>query len=60
MHEILCDNSRRVPNVHLGEKDAHSNDSLTYAYEWLLKEYNTINVYFVGAHGDDTVGCCQG
>ena len=53
MHEILCDNSRRVPGVRLGEVGDHSKDNLTYAHKWLLKEYNAINVHFVRAHGDE-------
>ena len=45
MHEILCDNSRRVPRMRLGQGGAHSKDSLTHAHEWLLKEHNAINVH---------------
>jgi hypothetical protein len=53
MHGILCDNSRRVPSMHLGEEGAHSKDRLTYAHKWLLKEHNAINVHFARAHGDE-------
>jgi len=52
MHEILCDNSRRVPSMHLGD-GTHSKDSLTYADKWLLKEHNAINIQFVRAHSDE-------
>ena len=53
MHEMLCDNSRRVPSMHFGEGGAHSKDSLTHAHKSLLKEHNAVNVHFVRAHGDE-------